>query len=282
MRLGRVIRESESTAAPERSTLPDLLGVLFAALGARYVACMRIEPEALYHQLGHLVATVPDLSYGQCDTTEVHQWLARVCALVDASGDPIDAGFLRNACDGLDGGVLHDSNVHRIITIVYRALARAELAAPTSAQGTYIPAGGSFTALAAVSKILGSAKTSVLMVDPYADAILLTEFAVLAPEGVEVHVLADATFHKPGLEPAAKYWAKQFGLSRPLDVRLASPKSLHDRLILVDSRDAFTLGQSFNALASRAPTSLVRADSETARLKVAAYNDIWTAAVPLI
>jgi hypothetical protein len=38
----------------------------------------------------------------------------------------------------------------------------------------------------------------------------------------------------------------------------------------------WTIGQSFNALAVRAPTSFVRSDPETAALKVRAYGeDIW-------
>ena len=49
-------------------------------------------------------------------------------------------------------------------------------------------------------------------------------------------------------------------------------------MILVDGRDAYVLGQSFNALAVRAPSSIVRADGETSAMKVAAYVDIWAKA----
>jgi hypothetical protein len=55
----------------------------------------------------------------------------------------------------------------------------------------------------------------------------------------------------------------------------------HDREIIVDGVDVFVLGQSFNALAERAHTSIVRADAETAALKVAAYRDIWQKATTL-
>jgi hypothetical protein len=41
------------------------------------------------------------------------------------------------------------------------------------------------------------------------------------------------------------------------------------------------LGQSFNGLAQRAHTSLVRADAETAALKVAAYRDMWQKATAI-
>jgi hypothetical protein len=192
----------------------------------------------------------------------------------------VDSAAFKVASNGL-GGTLHHQDALTIIAILHRALARAELAAPVAAQGSFIPVGGSFTAVASVSKILGSATSSILIVDPYADANLLTEFAVLAPEGVRLMILADEAHHKPALKPTAKSWARQYGQARPMEVRLAPAKSLHDRIIVVDNRDAWTLGQSFNALATRSPTSIVRVDPETARMKVDAYNSTWAAATAL-
>jgi hypothetical protein len=58
----------------------------------------------------------------------------------------------------------------------------------------------------------------------------------------------------------------------------------HDESInchIIDKSVAFDLGQSFNALAERSPTSLIRSDPETASLKIAAYEDLWQSAQPL-
>ncbi|MFC5694632.1 hypothetical protein ACFPU0_03550 [Pseudomonas sp. GCM10022186] len=239
-----------------------------------------MDPEALYHQLGHHIASMPDLNGDGWNSPEVQRWLGRAAALIEAGGDIADIAAFKVACGGL-GGVLHNGNVQTITTVIFRALARAELAAPATAQGSFIPAGEPFSALAAVSKVLGAATRSVLIVDPYADANLLTEFAVLAPEGVGLLVLADQASHKPGLRSAAAAWIEQHGPSRPLQVRLAPVRTLHDRLIIVDEREAWTLGQSFNALATRAPTSLIRSNPETASLKVEAYRQIWDAATTL-
>jgi hypothetical protein len=172
--------------------------------------------------------------------------------------------------------------VQKIRAILYRALAAAELAAPASARGSFLPAGEPFAAINAVGKVLGGARASAFIVDPYADANLLTEFAVLVAEGVPVRVLADEASHKPGLKPVAAAWSEQYGRGRPLEVRLAPARSLHDRIILIDGKEAWTLGQSFNALAKRSPTSLVRTDPETAALKAAAYGELWAAAKPLL
>lgn len=239
----------------------------------------KIDPSALYQQLGQLAASVPDL-VNDWNAQESRLWLGRAAALVEAAGDLADTVFFKSAHSGL-GTTLHQQNVQTIISILHRALARAELAAPAAAQGAFLPVGEPFAAFAAVGKVLSAATKSALIVDPYADANLISEFALLAPEGVPVMILADEETHKPALRPAAAHFAKQYGPTRPLEVRLAPPKTLHDRVIILDGREVWALGQSFNALAKRSPTSLVRADQETAAMKAGAYGAMWQKATPL-
>ena len=169
----------------------------------------------------------------------------------------------------------------KINVILYRALATAELNAPTAVQGAFIPVGNVFDALVAMGKVLQQSTRNLLIVDPYMDEKVLTDFAGVAPAGVTLHLLADQKDHKPTLKPAVARWTGQYGAQRPLEARLAAPRSLHDRLIVVDGVGAWTLTQSFNALAARSPASIVRVDAETAALKVAAYAGMWQAAMPL-
>jgi hypothetical protein len=50
---------------------------------------------------------------------------------------------------------------------------------------------------------------------------------------------------------------------------------------MIDRTHVWTLGQSFNALAARAPTSFNKTDADTAALKLTAFEDIWKAATPI-
>ena len=168
--------------------------------------------------------------------------------------------------------------MNTIIAIAHQALARAELYAAAELQGAFIAAGHAFDAFAAVSKALGTATADVFIVDPYADAKVLTDYAVLAPDNVSVRILAEATYSN-ALKPAAQHWAHQ--MKQPLAVRLGAPRSLHDRLILIDSKAAFVLGQSFKDLAARAHTSLVRMPPDAGKLKIDAYELMWSSATPL-
>ncbi|MFV8529454.1 hypothetical protein [Ralstonia pseudosolanacearum] len=241
---------------------------------------MSLDPESLYVQLGRLVETMPDLTRPGPTTAEANQWLGRAAALVEESGDPADFITFKVAAQNLDT-VLRDTNAQTVVAIVHRALARAELKAPAASQGAFIPVGESFSAVAAVSKVLAAARQTVLIVDPYADAKALTDFAVLAPEGVQVRILSDAGTVKPSLKPAAESWVKQYNSARPLEVRLAAARSLHDRLIAVDDAQAWTLTQSLKDFAARSPASIVRVDAETAGLKIGAYAAIWQGAATL-
>ncbi|WP_184056715.1 phosphatidylserine/phosphatidylglycerophosphate/cardiolipin synthase family protein [Paraburkholderia sp. MM5384-R2] len=224
---------------------------------------------------------MPDLHRPGPITVETNQWLGRAAALIEATfGRSAEVITFKVAADNLDSA-LRDVNAQTIAATVHRALAKAELAAPAASQGAFIAVGESFSALAAVSKVLATARQNVLVVDPYADAKALTDFAVLAPEGVMVRVLSDADTVKPSLKPAAESWVKQYTGARPLEVRLATARSLHDRLIVVDDAQAWTLTQSLKDFAARSPATIVKVDAETARLKIGAYAVIWQSAAPL-
>lgn len=236
----------------------------------------------LYLQLLHLAETAPDIS--RATTPDTRLWLAQARAAIRQTDDTSNIATFEAALSmysrpgGLGGG--YDLE---ILQCLYNAIAHMGRSAPASMRGAFVPAGNAHDAIAAVGKILGEAKQAVMLVDPYADAAILERYALFAPEGVTVEVLADAADVKPTLKPAAEAWAKQYGATRPLSVRLGPAKALHDRLIILDQSVAYTVGQSFNALAARAPTSINRViDAETASRKIEAHRQIWTGAKVVI
>jgi hypothetical protein len=91
-------------------------------------------------------------------------------------------------------------------------------------------------------------------------------------------VLSDPYHTKPSLKPAVERWIAQWQDKRPLEVRLAPARSLHDRLIVTDGSAAWVVGQSFKDLAKRAHSALVRMDRDSATLKIGAHVAMWQAA----
>jgi hypothetical protein len=99
-----------------------------------------LTPEALYLQLGSLVAQMPDLANGPI-TPEMNQWLGRAAALIEEAGDQASATRLQNCAQFLDS-INRALNAQAIAAIVHHALAKAELKAPAAVPGRKPPPPG--------------------------------------------------------------------------------------------------------------------------------------------
>jgi PLD-like domain len=239
----------------------------------------KLSPEALHAQLQAIIQTLPpglnrkhpNGNVGGALLREELQWLGRARALVEETGH----GLAMNTATGMRGQY-PDYFAQQVLQILYQAIAVAELELPATPTDAFIPAGNALDALKAVERIISSAQSSLLIVDPYLDGKILTEFAEFAPSGTSIHLLTDESGVKATLHPAARAWKKQHETDRQLQVRHAKARSLHDRMIAIDQSQVWTVGQSFNALAARSPTSFVQVDAETAQLKLQTYTEIWS------
>jgi len=241
-----------------------------------------MSDEDLCHQISCLIETAPPLR-GHL-TQEEQAWVAAVRAAIAATGDHANANELANGMHMLkftaQGALRHQARP-TIMQCLNNALADMKLRTSNATSGAFIGAGDVFNALVAVTKVLAEAKKGILLIDPYADAQVLTTYAIQAPESIRIDILAETGKAKAGLKPAVAAWQQQYGATRPLEARLASHGQLHDRLVVIDGGAIWMLGQSFNALVTRSPTALVRLDALTGSLKLAAYTEYWNSAVPI-
>ncbi|MDM0068372.1 hypothetical protein [Variovorax sp. J31P207] len=230
-----------------------------------------MQPGERYERLKALVKEMP--AFAGPATPDDRAWLGRAVALVDAGINRTAVSTITVASHHLYGP-LHDMNVQQIAAVVYAELAAAELQAPQGAQGAFIGTQTTFDVVAAMSAILRDARGDVLIVDPYVDAITLTDFVSLAPEGVRVRLLADEQDLQPNLAPAATRWLSDHP-TRPIEVRVAAARSLHDRLVIVDAVTVWNLTQSLKDFARRSPGAIERSNPDIAQRKIAAYSDTW-------
>jgi hypothetical protein len=172
----------------------------------------------LYHELGALLAEVPDLQ--QPGAPDTLRWLARLYAAVhDARGyDVVASVELKDAIYNLDYD--HLASPTRVLSIAHRILAILERKVPSSEGGAFIPVGNTFDGLVKIGRVISSATKSALFVDPYAAANILSDYATSAAEGVFIEVLAGQNQVKPNLAGAARTWKEQYKQARPLEVRL--------------------------------------------------------------
>lgn len=251
-----------------------------------------MDTQSLYRQLGELASTVPPgLDDAAPLPPETQLWVARATALVHSF--PEGAGFdvhvtsdkigFSSAAESL-GGILRKQSAHRITTLLFRFLARAELLAPAAARGAFIGVGADFVAAQTMSKVFAEAKVSVLAVDAYMDGSMMTDVVPLIPEGVHVRLLADPASSKvTPLRALVVAWIAQHGAARPLEVKLSVARALHDRLFIIDDGvKVWSLSQSVNHLAARSPATLSRLDDpDIAKPKAAYYMAMWPAAAAL-
>jgi hypothetical protein len=237
------------------------------------------SPEALYQQIGSLLASVPDLTdfdanWNLPDATMA--WLGRASALIHAA-DPLDIKSIKFdvAAENLVKTLNPSSQARQIILILNMVLAKLEAQVPAASRGAFVSAGDEFDAIAALASILSEGKADVLIVDPYMDERALMDFGVLVREGVQLRLLSDEATHKPGLKPAADRWIAQYAHTRPLAIRIAPARSLHDRLIVVDSTVTWILTQSLKDFAKRSHAVIQRGDPELAKMKIEAFSALW-------
>ena len=104
---------------------------------ARAGCQLTMEPEALYLQLGQLIAEMPTLGGHMPITPDINRWLGRAAYLGTQTGVGMDPISFSVASDALHSS-LRDLNAQQISAIVYRAFAFAEANAPSSARGGFV------------------------------------------------------------------------------------------------------------------------------------------------
>lgn len=235
--------------------------------------------QQIYNGIGRLIETAPFNK----EMKEIQQWSGSAYAYSQQLNEVLTTAAISSASKFISMKFNTYNQINIILGELYKLLAIAELKVPAPSQGAFIPAGNTFDAMAAVSKVLSQASTSALIVDPYMDEKVLTDFALLAKETVAINLLTDSANVKPTLVPAATRWKGQYDTIRPLTVKAAiTPRSLHDRLIIIDEHTVWTLTQSLNAFAARSPATIVRIEGDAVPLKLAAYADFWANGTILI
>jgi hypothetical protein len=130
-------------------------------------------------------------------------------------------------------------------------------------------------------RLLATASSDVLLVEPDAGGKILADYAVLARERTTVRLLVDEAEFRPSLIGGIRRWQQRFGEGRNLMVRVAPSNSLYERVILLDDSRAWLLGAPFSHLAKRIHTTLVRMRPEEEARKIELYAEIWEEAKPL-
>jgi hypothetical protein len=129
--------------------------------------------------------------------------------------------------------------------------------------------GGVFDYFDEVRKVIESAKSDLLFVDPYLDAEFVSRYLPHVSQDVTVRLLARERL--PTLLPAVAMLRQQAGLT----VAVRSATGFHDRYVFVDRAACYQSGASFKDGAKKAPTTLTPiVDAFSAVLSM--YEQTWS------
>ena len=121
-----------------------------------------------------------------------------------------------------------------------------------------IPAGTEYDSQRQVSRLVESAKSEIVIIDPYADATILD---VLSGKGAGVTVrLVCKNRGKPTTSEIAKFNKQYKGLT------VSYSDDFHDRFVIIDNAELHNFGSSVNSLGRRVSTYSTRDAKEIKKL----------------
>ncbi|MFE3970633.1 hypothetical protein [Stenotrophomonas sp. YIM B13575] len=238
-----------------------------------------MSPLELYHYVAQLLEAMPAYVDGEPEVREHQSWQAKALAALELDGiaSMRDATEFRHYMEMARRGFRSKSG-DRLRQSLSNLLARCELRLPPEQRGAFIAVGDNFSAFATLTAVISEAKKDLFVVDPYLSHEAINRFIVAAPQGIAIRLLRDGEGrqqpHTPALVAAMDAWNTQYA-DRPLEIRSAPARSLHDRAIFIDRASAFTVSQSLKDIAARSPALVHRVAPELVGEKTAAYEDIW-------
>jgi hypothetical protein len=137
-----------------------------------------------------------------------------------------------------------------------------------------IPANAPFQYFDHLRKIVATATSDILFVDPYLDAQFVSSYLPSVGAGVSIRLLTQKGLAT--LVPAVQMFIKEHGGA--IEIRSASTK-LHDRFVFIDGTTGYQSGASFKDGGTAAPTTLTEMVDVFSPV-LASYEAMWAQAKP--
>jgi hypothetical protein len=232
-----------------------------------------MDKVALLAELRALAADVSDFATYSPSSRLHLEWLGKAHALI-SRWDRNEAFFFKNTADFLGMDLTHDMNVGKLLGALHRAIADLELQVPELPSQVFGP-GAVYDFHKALLELLASATTELLIVDPYLDEQIFDAYISTVQPKVVVRLLTQK--HAASLSSAVQ----KFILQNKMSVEVRSTKEIHDRVIFLDGRSCWVLGQSIKDAAKTKTTYLAPLSPDTSQLKKAEYKRIWAVSKPI-
>jgi hypothetical protein len=233
-----------------------------------------MHPQILLAQFRSLLARAPNFENYSPSSVDHLSWLGQAHALV-SRWNPHEARMFKLASDFLGGpSFLRDTHVAEVLGTLHRAVADLELLVPDESQTAFGP-GAMYDFFKALNQVIGSAKSSLFIVDPYMDDGIFDAYLSSVASGIQIRLLLRDFSAK--VKPAATHFKTQ----QQVSIEARKSGDLHDRVVFVDNSECWVLGHSIKDAAKSKPTYLAPLSPDVSALKLALYEKIWSAATAI-
>ncbi len=238
----------------------------------------RLEKQAmnsavLLAELQLMANNIPDFDLF-CSTSRHHfEWLGKTHALL-LRWNQTEANMFKLASDFLGTKLTREGNVVQLIGILHRALADLHLNTPSKPGQVFGP-GAVYDFFKALKDVLSTATQAVMVVDPYLDDQVFETYISGIRPAIDVKLLSAKTGDQ------FKAALDRYEAQHSHTIHFRKSKAIHDRVVIIDGRSCWVLGQSINNAAKSKPTYIAPLSLDTAGEKIRIYQGIWDESEPV-
>ncbi|BAW79850.1 hypothetical conserved protein [Candidatus Nitrosoglobus terrae] len=211
-----------------------------------------------------------DVKYGDAQ----YKWLGEALSLI-SKWDQTRANKFQTVTKAMIGNLQRQMCYGIVLTTIREAIASLESTLPQDAGQVFGP-GAVYDFFKDLNKILGKATRTVFIVDPYMDDAIFDRYlSGNISSSIAVQLLVSE--HAKVKEAAAA-----FSTQHNVKISIRQSKTIHDRVIFIDSKQCWVFGTSIKDAAVKNPTYLdpISADIVPKTLKI--YEELWEKAEPII
>lgn len=233
----------------------------------------KMPPEQMAAEFEAIVRSMPDPKTLHHDVPTNHEWLGQAAGLVTMA-DPLRGVIFKGLVDNLYDAYANPAAITQKIIVTlqqFKTEWRMKAGGPLAVA---FDAGKPFDYFDELRKILESATSDVLIVDPYLGVDFISRYLPHVKAGVRIRLLLENKVAQ--VKPAVELFISQTGAQ----IEARKYKDMHDRFIFIDGRECFHSGATFKDGAVKSATLLTQiTDAFGAVLKT--YEQAWAAGAPL-
>lgn len=229
-----------------------------------------ISNEQFFSEFDSLIRCMPEINKLHVNTPENLEWLGLASALVMLA-DPVRGTMFKGKVDQLSNIMLNPIEVARSVIVTlqqFRNEYRIKSAGPLTM--AFSP-GMQFDYFDEVRKILETASSDLLIVDPYLGADFVSRYLPHVKKNVSIRLMIENQITQ--VQSAVTLFSQQYGNS----IEIRKSTNMHDRYMFIDGRECFQSGATFKDGASKSATTLTQIiDAFDAVRNI--YETAWTSA----